>query len=189
MEVQFENWDSKKHKFVPITINLSKEPTVEDFLNKTGLDKYLLRVGTIVKNQSVKCGYKTEIDPLHKQHEQWAYVLTIDGRIVKFGDTTKTLQHRWGSYSAGTKENRERGTCSTTNFFISEFIRKALDQNIKVELWGYKIPNKVISIDVFGESKEALCDFVTYYESNLLKMYKETYNKLPVLGKNGLTND
>lgn len=184
MQVLFE-----KNGNVPVIIDLDKEPTAEDFLSKTGLDKYLSLVGKIIKDSSLKCGYKTKIDPAYKQHEQWAYMLVVGKRIVKFGDTTKTLQHRWNSYSAGTKENRERGTCSTTNFFISEFIRKALDKGIEVELWGYQIPNKLITIDVLGERREALCDFVTEYESTLLRRFKEIYNKLPVLGKNGLIND
>ena len=58
---------------------------------------------------------------------------------------------------------------------------------MNVELWGYNIPTQLLNIDVFGETKSAIIDVVTYYESKLLELYQTTYNKLPILGKNGLT--
>lgn len=187
MKILFENWNSIKNDYVKQEIDLSYQPTLTDFISKNNLSKYLSKVGDITLATTLKCGYRVSILDELKKENQWAYVLLIDGRIVKFGDTTKTLNDRWGSYSAGIKENRDRGTCSTTNYFISEVIREYLKKGIKVELWGYNIPTEVITIDVFGESKKAVVDVVTYYESKLLELYQTTYNELPILGKNGLT--
>lgn len=187
MRILFENWDSVKNDYINQEIDLSYEPTLTDFISKNNLSKYLSKVGYITLDTTLKCQYRVSILDNLKKENQWAYVLVIDGKIVKFGDTTKTLNDRWGSYSAGIKENRDRGTCSTTNYFISEVIRQYLKEGFEVELWGYNIPTEFITIDVFGESKKAVIDVVTYYESKLLELYQTTYNKLPILGKNGLT--
>lgn len=187
MTILFENWNSDTNDYVTQELDLSGEPLLSDFISKNNLNKYLSKVGDITIDNSLKCGYRVSILDRLKKENQWAYVLIIDGKIVKFGDTTKTLQHRWGSYSAGIKENRDRGTCSTTNYFISEVIRLALKSGLKVELWGYNIPTQFLVIDVFGQTKNAIIDVVTYYESKLIELYQTTYNKLPILGKNGLT--
>jgi len=187
MNIIFENWDSDKNDYVNQEIDLSYEPTLTDFISKNKLSKYLSKVGDITLDTELKCGYRVSILDELKKETQWAYVLLINGKIVKFGDTTSTLKARWGSYSAGIKESRDRGTCSTTNYFISEVIRQALKDGMEVELWGYNIPTQFLSIDVFGETKSAIIDVVTYYESKLLELYQTTYNKLPILGKNGLT--
>jgi hypothetical protein len=186
-KILFENWDSDTNSYVNQEIDLSNEPTLFDFISKNELSKYLSKVGNITLDKTLKCGYRVSILGEFKKENQWAYVLLIDGKIVKFGDTTKTLNNRWSSYSAGIKKNRDKGTCSTTNYFISEVIRQALENKREVELWGYNIPTKYLTIEVFGETTSAIVDVVTYYESKLLELYQKTYNKLPILGKNGLT--
>ncbi len=188
MKILFENWDSDKNTYVNQEIDLSNEPTFKDFISKNKLSKYLSKVGNITLDNKLKCGYRVcFLAQSAEKDNQWVYVLLINGKIVKFGDTTKTLKDRWGSYSAGIKENRDKGTCSTTNYFISQVIRRALNDGVTVELWGYDIPTQFSTIDVFGETKSAIIDVVTYYESKLLELYQTTYNKLPILGKNGLT--
>ena len=186
MNILFENWDSKKNGYVTQSVDLTHEPTIQDFIKKANLQKYLFKVATIKSNTDKKCEYSVLIDSSYKKHIQWAYILVVGGKIIKCGDSTMTLQGRWTSYSAGTKENRDRGTCSTTNYFISEIIRQSLKNGLSVELYAYPIPNIIQPIDVFGVTKNALCDFVTYYESELLQRFSDIYNKKPIVGKNGL---
>ena len=186
MQILFENWNSKKNNYIQQFVDLSNEPTIADFIKKAKLENYLSKVATIQSSTNKKCEYQVSIEPTYKKHIQWAYVLVINDRIIKCGDSTMTLQGRWSSYSAGTRQNRDRGTCSTTNYFISEIIRQALKNNMAVELWAYPIPNITQTIDVFGDAENALCDFVTYYESKLLKRFSDIYGKLPIVGKNGL---
>ena len=186
MNILFENWDSKKNGYVTQSVDLTNEPTIKDFIKKANLEKYLFKVATIESNTDKKCEYSVIIDASYKKHNQWAYVLVVGGKIIKCGDSTMTLQGRWSSYSAGTRQNRDRGTCSTTNYFISEIIRQSLKSGLLVELYAYPIPNIVQTIDVFGDTINALCDFVTYYESKLLERFSDIYNKKPIVGKNGL---
>lgn len=186
MTILFENWDSKQNTYVTKSVDLSQEPEITDFIKKANLENYLFKVASIISNKNKKCEYDVMIEPTYKKHNQWAYVLTIGGKIIKCGDSTMTLQGRWSSYSAGTRQNRDRGTCSTTNYFISEIIRQSLNSGLSIELWAYPIPNILQTIDVFGDTETALCDFVTYYESKLLKRFFDIYNKLPIVGKNGL---
>jgi hypothetical protein len=186
MTILFENWDSKKNGYVTQSVDLTNEPTIQDFIKKAKLENYLSKVATIESKTDNKCEYQVIIESIYKKHIQWAYVLVVGNRIIKCGDSTMTLQGRWSSYSAGTRQNRDRGTCSTTNYFISEIIRQSLKNGLSVELYAYPIPNIIQPIDVFGVTKNALCDFVTYYESELLQRFSDIYNKKPIVGKNGL---
>lgn len=183
--VLFENWNSKKNDFVVETLDLSDEPEIFEFLERGKLNTFYSKVAKIELSDR-KCGYSVIVDKKYKSHKQWTYILVINGKVVKCGDSTMTLSGRWNSYSAGTRENRERGTCSTTNYFISEIIRESLDMGYEVELYGYPIPNQYIEIEVHGNSINAVCDFVSYFESDLINKFNNIYGKKPIVGKNGL---
>jgi hypothetical protein len=185
MKIVFQNQCKKTGKFIKEIIDLSNEPTVKDYLKKANLRNYLKHVANIVKSDK-KCGYDVQVFSEYLRHKQWVYILVIAGCVVKIGDSTMTLQGRWNSYSAGTRENRDRGTCSTTNYFISEIIRVSLNMGLKVELYGYTIPNQYQTIDVFGDKQDSLADFVKIFEGNLIKKFNTIYNKLPIVGKNGM---
>jgi autotransporter-associated beta strand protein len=185
MKIVFENQCKKTDNFVDQTINLFNEPTIGDYLKKTGLISYMTPVADIVSSPK-KCGYHVEVNPIYKNHQQWVYVLTIGGRVVKIGNSTMTLSGRWNSYTAGTRKNRNKGTCSTTNYFISEIIRVSLLKGFEVKLYGYPIPNRIQAIDVFGDTEIQLADFVKVYEGKLIKKFNDIYGKLPIVGKNGM---
>lgn len=181
----FENYDNKTKKFVKTTLDISNEPTIKEFLTKGNLSDYIVKVGDIV-SANLKCGYRVNINDQWKKHEHWAYVLVIGNRVVKCGDSTMTLKGRWGSYSAGTRENRDNGTCSTTNYFISEIIRTAHALGYEVELFGYAIPEIRIEQDVFGDVEDCRVDIISYFESKLIQRFVDNFGHKPVVGKNGL---
>lgn len=180
----YENYSSKEKKFIEESIILNNEPTINDFLTNSSLDKFFIPVANIVFSTNV-CGYSVVVDDEFKNHRQWTYILVINGRVIKIGDTTVTLLDRWGSYSAGTKVARKDGTCSTTNYFISEVVRTALGMGYSVQLYGYPIPNQYIEQNVFGKKVSVLVDSVKYYETYAIDKFVDLYGKTPVVGKNG----
>ena len=181
----FENYDKKTKKMVEERLDTSNEPTIEEFLTKGNLENYIVKVGDIT-SADLKCGYRVTITEEWKKHEHWAYVLVIGGKVLKCGDSTMTLNGRWGSYSAGTRENRDNGTCSTTNYFISEVVRASLKLGNDVELYGYAIPEIRVDIDVFGEQTNCRGDFISYFESKLIEKFVDNFGHKPIVGKNGL---
>lgn len=180
----YENYSSKKKKFIEESIILNDEPTIDDFLSKSSLDNFFIPVADIVTSTNL-CGYSVIVDNKFKNHCQWSYILVINGRVIKIGDTTVTLAERWSSYSAGTKVARKNGTCSTTNYFISEVVRVALGMGYSVQLYGYPIPNEYIEQNVFGKKVSVLVDSVKYYETYTIDKFVDLFGKTPAVGKNG----
>tara|TARA_R110000824_G_scaffold401341_1_gene611752 strand:+ start:79 stop:648 length:570 start_codon:yes stop_codon:yes gene_type:complete len=182
----FENYDSKTKSWLEQELNLTNEPTIDDYLYLCHLNEDIEKVGDIVPDDSIKPQYRTIVYDKVRKHAHWVYILVVGDKVVKCGDTTQTLNERFSSYSAGSRKARDRGTCSTTNYFVSEVIRKAHEIGYKVELYGYPIPPQCISADLFGESVECRVDIVTYYESELIKRFVNEFGDKPIIGKNGM---
>jgi hypothetical protein len=185
-KIIFENYDSKTKTWVESEFDLTHEPTIDDFLYLCGLNEDIEKVGDIIPDDSLKAQYRTIVNEKHRKHEHWVYILVIGDKVAKCGDTTQTLNERWGSYSAGSRQSRDRGTCSTTNYFVSEAIRKSHEIGYKVELFGYPIPPQYITADIFGEPVKCRVDIVTYFESKLIEKFAKEFGSKPIIGKNGM---
>ncbi len=184
-KIIFENYDSTTKEFVKSELDLN-QPTIDEFLIGANIENHFTKVGDIISDKKLNPKYRVNILPFFKKHKQWVYILTINKGIIKCGESIGTLTYRWGSYGAGTRVNRENGTCSTTNYFISEIIRVALSEGCKVELYGHPIENLTQKVSVFGETQKVVQNNVKRYESKLIGLFKETFGHLPVVGKNGL---
>ncbi len=118
--------------------------------------------------------------------DEWLYILTICGRIVKIGGTRTGLQGRVGSYLCGhhVKERGKSGDCSKTNAFIYNTLDFYLSLGCNAKMYGYKLPNTTATIDLLG--KETTITVQTYhaYESTLLEDYKKQYGDYPMLSDN-----
>jgi hypothetical protein len=187
MKIYFQNKSKENVGFEKQVVDIDNEPNIQDYLEKAKLTDYIIPIAEITSSDK-KCGYYVEVYNSYKDHNQWVYILTIQDKIIKIGDSTMTLSGRWNSYSAGTRSAREKGTCSTTNYYISEIIRVALNMKLEVKLYGYPIPNRIYDIDVFGDKESALADFVKLYEGKMIERFNNIYGKLPVVGKNGKGN-
>ncbi len=63
------------------------------------------------------------------------YVLVINGRIFKVGQSINSIRERIQSYNCGKKKYRkESGTNSTTNYFV---LQSLLNIGYDVEVYGY----------------------------------------------------
>ena len=74
------------------------------------------------------------IDIDKKDRAGLVYIFVINNKIFYIGDTTNTIKKRMSSINCGTKENREKGTASTNNFYLLQSI---LNINITVNVYAY----------------------------------------------------
>ena len=125
------------------------------------------------------------IDPkLWDDNDQWIYFITFDKYIVKIGGTIKGLKGRVGSYLCGTRWNREKGTCSTTNFIVYNACLEHIEKGVKVEIYGFKVPDYKMDIDIFGVTKNVRPIIYKEYEKYLLKKYSDITGDKPILSNN-----
>lgn len=118
--------------------------------------------------------------------EEWLYILTICGRIVKVGGTRTGLQGRVGSYLCGhhIKERGKSGDCSKTNAFIYNTLDFYLSLGCNAKMYGYKLPQTTATIDLLGKATTITVQTYHAYESTMLEDYKKQYGDYPVLSDN-----
>ena len=184
--ILIQQWDKKIKNNIDYRLDLDKQPNILDFQKKSGMETRMPQCGKITKEDpNIKnCGYRVTIYTRFKDVEQWIYCLTINNKIMKFGLTIKTLNERFDSYSAGTKTNRESGTCSTTNYSISNLICSALESNHIIDLYGFPCPRKFDMCEACGETIKSRADHTKTYESIFINKFKELYGILPIMGGN-----
>ena len=186
MNIMFKSWDKKQKIYIDQEVDLDEQPSIDHYIESCNLSEYIYKVGDIIHSDRHKSEYRVTGDEHIKKHQQWAYILVIDNKVVKCGNTITTLIDRWGSYRAGHDGNRTSGTCSTTNYYISELVRTSHKMGLTVELYGYAIPQQLTSADIFGTKKECVINIVSDYESELINRFYDTYGYKPVAGPNGM---
>lgn len=113
---------------------------------------------------------------------EWLYCLAYNKHIVKIGMTITSLKERWcGSYSCGTSRAMTKGSCSTTNFIISECNFGAVYSGMDVEIYAIPCPKKEVTVTVFGLTKNIFPSMVRSYEAMLTERFHTTYKHKPVL--------
>jgi len=191
-----------------LLFDIQKEPTIEEFEALIG--ESMTRVANCVLNTQENYPIKIKKDglPYKNQREyltnnndydgkkidykmcheywkdgdnDWLYTLVYDNRIVKIGMTITSLEERYGSYSCGTARAMKKGSCSTTNFIISECNYIAKQNGIKVEIYGIKCPPTKIEKTRFGITKICNSSTVRDEETMLTECFKNKYTHLPVL--------
>jgi hypothetical protein len=159
------------------------ELNLTDFVD--GLDVIPIGVAKLTTNKAAlyKVNPVTE-DGTFSKRQELIYFLTFNGKVVKIGGTSTGFQKRMESYYCGTRANRKRGTCSTTNYHVSEAIYAALVENKDVKFYAYIVPPVTKTVDVLGVSKEIPCLTWQAYEDRFLSIYKDSNNTYPPLSKN-----
>ena len=95
--------------------------------------------------------------------------------------TITSLKDRYASYSCGTGRAMEKGSCSTTNFIISECNSLALDVGCEVKIYGIPLPKKTVIDTSWGETTEITVSTARGMEKKLMNIFTKTYGFKPVL--------
>ena len=115
------------------------------------------------------------------EDNEWLYFLVYDVNIIKIGMTITSPKARYESYSCGTDRAMKKGSCSTTNFIISECNAFAIIKGMKVEIYGIAVPKPIIEKTRFGVTKKCALSTVRDEETMLTESFKNAYSKKPVL--------
>jgi hypothetical protein len=184
------------------TFDLNEQPTVQEFEEVIGEEAILVaqcEMNTPVNFPSSssrlreyfdlededydgkKIDYKG-LSPLwNDNNSEWLYFLAYNNHIVKIGMTITSLKERYGSYSCGTSRAMKKGSCSTTNFIISECNTLAVSKGISVQIYGLPVEKEKKIEERFGVKKECVYSTVRDKETMLLEAFKENYQQKPAL--------
>ena len=139
---------------------------------------------SIVKDDNIAAGYR--VQPLNQElcsTKGVIYLIVEDDEVIKIGGSGQTLIERWSSYSAGTQKARDKGTCSVTNYDVSQHIRNS--NGTKICLFAYTPAPVNVSVDLFGKSTQIIkAEVWKNYEKFLLDEYCATHGDMPLLSKN-----
>lgn len=153
--------------------------------NDTKADGITMRRQTVIKFEPT-----ISADDWKRQHE-WLYLFVVDGNIVKIGGTRDGLKSRCASYLCGhhIPERGRSGDCSKTNAFIYNTFEFYLKMGFNVEMYGYKIEPRVLSVPIFDDEMiDVTAQVFHAYESRYIERFRRTYNFLPVLCDNSDPN-
>ena len=170
-----------------------------DFSNELSIDIFLKYGFYKICDAGLKPEYRfrdnPEVNPIqynvvkgleekYDSYRELIYAIVIDGKIVKIGGTYVGMKGRHGSYNCGTRKARAKGTCSVTNFDITEYQFTALRQGKTVEWYVFDVPLAEATINLpWGE--EITYNAKTYmkYESSLSHKYAELRGAVPPFNK------
>lgn len=117
-------------------------------------------------------------------YKEVVYVLAIDGKVAKIGGTKVGMKGRFSSYNCGTRKARAKGTCSVTNYNLTEAQYAAIQSGQSVEWFAFDVPEVTAELNVFGETHTVKTSLFTKYEAVLLAHYKELAGCFPLLSDN-----
>ena len=193
-----------------LIFDINKQPTIEEFSSLIGEEIHPAGQCVLNTTENFPLKLKKNGKPCVKQREyfeedtsykgkkvdyllvdetkwdnseyEWLYCLAYDEHIAKLGMTITSLEDRWcGSYSCGTTRAMEKGTCSTTNFIISECNAAALLSGMKVEIYAIPCKKEEMKVTRFGVTETIYLSAVRGYETMLSKRFRTTYGHKPVL--------
>ena len=174
----------------------SNELLIEEFLEKANLtnfnfykiaDSGLKEKKQFDKNPEVNPIAYTVVDGLvdsYKKYKEVVYILCIMGRVVKIGGTYTGMAKRHRSYNCGTRKARKKGTCSVTNYHITEAQYAAISNGKKVEWYVFDVPPEKIKSKVWNDDEVISPKVYMFWESKLCKKYKNITGHRPILSKN-----
>ena len=171
--------------------NYRAEATVADFtdfLASEAAGTKLELVGEVLPHPKGASGYKYKKYGDWKKEKGWAYLLSVGGRVVKIGMTDTTLNSRFSSYQAGTLKAREKGTCSVTNYYVSEMMRRAMElgcaEACNIKIYALKVPHSEVELNVLGEVQVVRQKMAHVFETRLLELYRKFHGNYPCLSNN-----
>ena len=172
----------------------------QDFSNELSIDSFkkygFYKIAEAVLKEESRFIKNPEVNPIHyqvekglekeyKEYRELIYAIVIDDKIVKIGGTYVGMKGRHGSYNCGTRKARAKGTCSVTNYNITETQYAAIRDGKKVEWYVFDVPLAEATINLpWGDEITYNAKTFYKYESSLCAKYAELTGHFPVLSDN-----
>ena len=114
------------------------------------------------------------LEDKYNSYRELIYFIVIDGCIIYIGCTYVGMRGRHGSYNCGTRKARAKGTCSLTNYDITEYQYTAIREGKSVEWYVFDVPPAEATVDL-PWGKQITYNAKTYlkYEQTLCEKYAE----------------
>lgn len=191
-QIEDEYNKSKIKKWIKLidfenTIEFNKYNNIKDFVKVADIKIDNEKKDDGVKKRKTVIQFIPSIsDSEFKSKNEWIYILTIGGKIVKIGGTRDGLKGRVGSYLCGhhIQERGKSGDCSKTNAYIYNTFDFYLNLGFEIEMYGYKLPNKEFEIEILGKKTMVKAQTYHAYETIYLEDYKNNYKSYPQLSDN-----
>lgn len=188
--IKSKKFIKKSHRASPyqkwIRIIPPSDPKFIDYDNS----EYFEEVAIVTKDN--KLSFVPIIEPdIYSKKIEWLYLFTINDTIVKIGGTRVGLKGRVSSYLSGfhIKERNKSGECSKTNGLIYNTFDFYLNLGCTIKMYGYKLPENNIVIDVLEETMSISPQTFHIYESIFIDKFYKKYNKYPALNGTGGNSD
>ena len=149
------------------------------------LDESARRNTTIIANPVELAAWKEKSERI--------YLLVRDGLVMKIGGTRTGMKDRWGSYLCGhcvQQRNKKDGTpfpgkMSVTNAHLYHTIeRDILSTSANWEIWCWKLPVTIVTVDILGEPTNIVAQTFHAYETKCIKRFKDITGRIPLLCDN-----
>ena len=172
-------------------IDVSNELSIESFIHYGFYkiaDAGLKPEHRFIKNPEVNPIQYNVVKGLEEKYNSYReliYAIVIDGKIVKIGGTYVGMKGRHGSYNCGTRKARAKGTCSVTNFNITETQYAAIVTGKKVEWYVFDVPFAEATLNLpWGDEITYNAKTFYKYESSLCAKYADLTGHFPILSDN-----
>lgn len=177
-------------------IDETNELSIEEFIQKANLTKFnFYKIADSGLKDKKKFDKNPEVNPIaytavdhlidtYRHYKECVYILTVNGKVVKIGGTYTGMAKRHQSYNCGTRKARDKGTCSVTNYHITEAQYTAIRDGKTVEWYVYDVPAQEVEVPIWDEPKKVCPKLYTYYEASLCEKYKNITGHRPILSKN-----
>jgi len=180
--------------------NVEEQPTIQDFEANIGEQMIIVaecllntnehfpgnRSREYIDNENPmydgkKVDYLQIDDRFTDNNCEWIYCIAYNGHIVKIGMTITSIKKRCGSYSCGTTRAMRKGSCSTTNYILTECNYLAITKGIKVQIFGIPCPIERAEKTRFGITRICNYSIAREMESMITDKFVNVYLHKPVL--------
>lgn len=171
-------------------IDLTQELSINEFLHYG-----FYKIADAVLKDQKRFEKNPEVNPIdyvvvpgleneYEEYRELIYIIAIDNKVAKIGGTYVGMKGRHCSYNCGTRKARAKGTCSLTNFNVTEAQYVAIRDGKSVEWYVYEVPLAEATINVWDESFTYNAKTYYKYESVLCEKYRQMTGHFPLLSSN-----
>ncbi len=151
--------------------DLKEEISYSSFSHK----KHFSHLCNLIPNKEKEKLDLKEIEGGDIKKKGLVYIFALNKKIFKIGHTITSIKKRVGSYNCGTRKYRERGTNSTTNYFI---LQSLLNINRKVNVYAFFPVHP--KYEIFGEKFQDSYPAAKTAEKKIIKHFEDIHKKKPI---------
>lgn len=140
------------------------------------LDNEVKQNGEKKRQSVIKWEPSVDKDTWNNKNE-WIYIFTINGNIVKFGGTRDGLKGRIGSYLSGhhTVSRGGKDKMSVTNAYIYNTFEFYINLGYEIKMYGLKLPETTVTHNILGDDVNIFVQTYHAYEAKYLSDFIQNY--------------